>query len=220
METTVQNVIQPDFSFGVYQIQPDNAFITPAIAAVTNPLFAAGDAPYYSAFINDNRTQGINRQTYRVVGQVGGDFDLKITDVKFDTALNYGQTYSRFNSDGIQVTNNFAAAIDSVIDPTTGQAACRINVPSAQPVGYVAPAVANGRGLFTVQSLRFPGERRLERLRLRPPDHARPPEPGGGQPEPECRLQPLLQSSGRSDLGGDRGRVPDGAHLRDQRRKA
>ncbi|WP_174300842.1 hypothetical protein [Caulobacter sp. S45] len=81
VETTVQNVIQPDFSFGVYQIQPDNAFITLAIAAVTNPLFAAGDAPYYSAFINDNRTQGINRQTYRVVGQVGGDFDLKITDV-------------------------------------------------------------------------------------------------------------------------------------------
>ena len=143
VETTVQNVIQPDFSFGTYQIQPDNAFITPAIAAITTPLFAAGDAPYYSAFVNDNRTQNINRQTYRVVGQVGGDFDLKITDVKFDTALNYGQTYSRFNSDGIQITNNFAAALDSVIDPTTGQPACRINVPSAQPAGYVAPAVAN-----------------------------------------------------------------------------
>ena len=144
VETVVQNVIQPDFSFGTYPIQPDNAFITPAIGAIVNPLFAANDAPYYSAFVNDNRTQGINRQTYRFVGQLGGDFDVKLADVKWDGALNYGQTYSRFNADGIMITDNFASAIDSVIDPSTGKAACRSNVPSAQPAGYVSPGGAAG----------------------------------------------------------------------------
>ena len=151
VESVVQNVIQPDYSFGSYQIQPDNAFITPAIASLLAPYYAAGDAPYYSAFINDNRTQGINRQTYRVVAQLSGDVDVKVTDLKWDGALNYGQTYTRTNEDGLQITNNFEDALDSVIDPTTGQAICRANLGTVtapgcapfNPFGTQASAASN-----------------------------------------------------------------------------
>ena len=125
LETIVQNVIQPDFSFGAAAIAPDNAFLTPAAAALVNATYAAGDEPLYGAFLNDNRSQNINRQTYRIVGQLSGDFDVRLADVKWDGALNYGKTESRFNQNGIEIVNNFAAALDSVIDPATGQAVCR-----------------------------------------------------------------------------------------------
>ncbi len=140
VETIVGNTLQPDYSFGSFPITQDNAFITPALATILAPYYAAGDPPSYSAFIDDNRTQNINRQTYRIVGTVGGDFDVKVADVKWDGALNYGKTESRFNISGIQYTGNFQAALDSVIDPATGAAACRVNVPSAQPEGHTAPA--------------------------------------------------------------------------------
>ena len=143
VETIVQNIIQPDFSFGSNAIAPDNAFLTPSAQTVVNNTYAAGDTPVYGAFLNNNRSQNINRQTYRIVAQLGGDFDVKLADVKWDGALNYGKTESRFNQDGIEIVNNFSAALDSVNNPTTGQAACRVNVPSAQPAAYTAPALAN-----------------------------------------------------------------------------
>ena len=143
VETLVQNVIQPDYSFASYQIAPDNAFISPALANILAPYYAAGNNPYYAAFLNNGREQSINRRTYRIVGRLNGDVDIKLADIKWDGALNWGQTVTHFNQNGIQIVNNFAAALDSVIDPATGQPACRINVPSAQPAGYVAPAVKN-----------------------------------------------------------------------------
>jgi outer membrane receptor protein involved in Fe transport len=136
VQSDVSNIIQPSFSFGDFQLQSDNAFITPelraalASAGVTDP-----DAyPFIGKFIQpQGRTQDITRHTYRVVGGLNGDFDAGFAAVNWDATLNYGKVRSTITNNDLKITANFAAAMDSVIDPATGQPACRINVPSAPP---------------------------------------------------------------------------------------
>ncbi len=141
VETDTQNEIQPSFSFGDYQLQPDNAFITPALAAALAGT-AAADYPYIAKFLNPARESEAYRRTYRIVAGVQGDVDVRIADIRFDAALNYGRTDSHFTNTGLRILNNYAAAQDSVINPATGQAACRINVPSAPQTGIGAGAAA------------------------------------------------------------------------------
>lgn len=151
VDSTATDLIQGDYSFGTYGIAPDNAFITPQIASVLAPAYAAAAAsgygaaayPLYAGFLDNNRQQDIERRTYRIVTGLSGDFDVRFADIKWNSALNYGETVSHLDISGIQVVNNFQAALDSVINPATGQAACRVNVPSAQPAGYVAPTLTN-----------------------------------------------------------------------------
>ncbi len=136
-ESDADNVIQPSFSFGDYQLQTDNAFITPDIR---NILTAKGivdqaDYPVIAKFLNDGRVNHDERKTFRFVTGLSGDFDAKITKVNWDGAINYGETDSRFVNSSLEITDNFLAALDSVIDPATGRAACRINVPSAAAAG-------------------------------------------------------------------------------------
>lgn len=156
VDSTAVDLIQGDYTFGSYTLSPDNAFITPQIASVLAPAYANAAAfgaatglpasvayPLYAAFLNNNREQDIDRRTYRIVAGLSGDFDARFADIKWNGALNYGETVSHFDISGIQIVNNFQAALDSVINPATGQPACRVNVPSAQPAGYVAPTLTN-----------------------------------------------------------------------------
>ncbi|WP_293907047.1 TonB-dependent receptor [Phenylobacterium sp.] len=140
VQTRTDNLIQPSFSFGDFQLQPDNAFIAPDLQAALAGT-APGDYPFIAKFLNGARTQEARRRTYRVVAGVNGEFDAKVSDVKWDASINYGETDARFINNSLEITQNFAAALDSVIDPSTGQAACRINVPTA-------PQTGNGSGAF------------------------------------------------------------------------
>ncbi|WP_325268753.1 TonB-dependent receptor plug domain-containing protein [Phenylobacterium sp.] len=134
VQVDVQNAIQASNSIFEYQLTPDNPFITPAIAALLPPASDPADFPFVSEFIQPNgRTQDIHRRTYRVVFGLNGDFDAGFANVNWDGALNYGKVTNRIRNNSLEITANFHAAIDSVIDPATGQAACRINVPSAGP---------------------------------------------------------------------------------------
>jgi iron complex outermembrane receptor protein len=143
VETKVQNLIQPSFSEGDYQLQPDNAFISPELDAALAGTDAA-DYPYISRFLNGGRYQRIERRTYRVVAGLSGDFDARFAKVNWSGSLNYGETDTDIRNEGLEITENFAAALDSVIDPATGQAACRINVPSAAQTGFGAGALNAG----------------------------------------------------------------------------
>ena len=152
-ESDARQTLQPSYTFYDFQLQPDNAFITPAIASYLNGL-TPGEYPLIGKFVDAGRTEDIKRQTFRFVGSAGGDFDLAfIGNVKWDGALNYGITASRFRSNQL-IANNFIAALDSVVDPATGQAACRINVPSAQGNGfpYNGPFGTIGGGTFAEQN--------------------------------------------------------------------
>jgi outer membrane receptor protein involved in Fe transport len=61
--------------------------------------------------------------------------------VKWNGSVNYGETDTKIINHSLEITENFAAALDSVIDPATGKAACRINVPSAVQTGIGADAL-------------------------------------------------------------------------------
>jgi len=134
VQTNITNLIQPSFSFGDFQLQPDNAFIAPDLRAAlgaTNPA----DYPFIGKFLNEGRNQTIERKTYRVVAGLNGDFEFSFAKFNWDAALNYGETDSHFVNQSLEITENFNAALDSVINPATGQPACRINVPSAPQTG-------------------------------------------------------------------------------------
>lgn len=139
VQTDIKNLIQPSFSFGDFQLQPDNAFISPELNAAlagTDPA----DYPFIAKFLNEGRSQTIRRRTYRVVAGLNGDFDAGFATINWDGALNYGETDSHFVNSSLEITENFNAALDSVIDPATGKPACRINVPSAPQTGIGAGA--------------------------------------------------------------------------------
>jgi len=154
---TVDNfsVFQPSFVFGsispndgsnktfATNILKDNAFRTPALNTFINNAFGANLSNVslpFAAFIGPARGNTTTRDTYRVVGGVNGKFDLPAFEVHYDAALNYGETKDSFIDHGELLPGNFRASLDSVIDPATGKPACRINVPSAQPVGFTAPS--------------------------------------------------------------------------------
>lgn len=139
VETSAKNLVQPDYTFGSYTIASDNAFMSPDTLAALGGAGAGYINPSYNAFVNDNRIDNAYRRTYRIVAALEGDFDVGLAAVKWDGAVNYGQTVSHFSNTGSIVTNNFQAALDSVIDPATGKPACRVNVPSAQGADYTPP---------------------------------------------------------------------------------
>ena len=149
VESDTVNVIQPSFSFGDFQLQPDNAFIQPDLQAALNGIGCTGpsgganaqnNCPYIGKFLNPGRVGEADRRTYRIVAGLAGDFDTHYAAVKWDAALNYGRTNDHFRNSSLEITNNFDAAFDSVIDPNTGKPACRINVPTAVQTGIGAGA--------------------------------------------------------------------------------
>ncbi|MFL5295308.1 MAG: TonB-dependent receptor domain-containing protein [Phenylobacterium sp.] len=144
VQTDTINVIQPSFSFGDFQLQPDNAFISPELRAGLKGI-APEDYPFIGKFLNAGRAQDARRRTYRVVAGLRGDFDVGFAKINWDGSLNYGETDARFINHSLEITENFNAALDSVINPATGQPACRINVPSAPQSGI-------GSGAFNASS--------------------------------------------------------------------
>lgn len=130
VQSDVSNAIQPSISANTF-LRPDNAFLTPAIRAALGPY----PAQFFviSRFLNDGREQDIRRRTYRAVAGLNGDFDARFAQVTWDGALNYGETDTRILNKNLRILANFAAALDSVIDPATGQAACRSALPGCIP---------------------------------------------------------------------------------------
>lgn len=154
VRTENNSIFQPSFVFGSIspndgsaktfstQIAPDNAFRTAAINTFINNAVGtnrSASSLTYADFIGPARGDTTTRDTTRVVAGLNGKFDLPAFEVHYDTALNYGQTDNSFVDHGQLLDGNFRASLDSVIDPATGKPACRINVPSAQSAGYVAP---------------------------------------------------------------------------------
>jgi iron complex outermembrane recepter protein len=155
VNTQNSTIFQPSFVFGsispndgsnktfATNILKDNAFRTPALNTFIDNAFGrnldASSLPFAS-FIGPPRGDTTTRETYRVVAGANGKFDLPLFEVHYDAALNYGETDDSFIDHGELLPGNFRASLDSVINPATGQPACRINVPSAQPAGFVAPA--------------------------------------------------------------------------------
>ncbi|WP_421930645.1 TonB-dependent receptor domain-containing protein [Phenylobacterium sp.] len=143
VETHVLDTFSPSFTTFEYGLDPDNAFITPAIQAQldrfpTEPFFYVNRVNYDIGGRNDQTT----RKTFRVVGQLEGEVDAGFADLKWETSYNFGRTKNAFHGTNGLIPGNFNSAIDAVRDPANGQIRCRRDVPSAWYPGY-APVPAD-----------------------------------------------------------------------------
>jgi len=127
VRSEILDFVQPSFTFGDYLIQPDNAFITPELAAVI-----AGRDITVGRFNNDigPRVNDITRETYRAVAGVRGTFETGLADIGWDLSYNYGETQNEFNSRNGIIPGNYAAAIDAVRG-ADGIIRCRSQTPGA-----------------------------------------------------------------------------------------
>lgn len=127
VRSEILDFVQPSFSFGEYLIEPDNAFITPEIAAVIG-----GRDVTFGRFNSDvgNRVNDITRETYRAVAGVRGTLNSSLADIGWDLSYNYGETQNEFVSRNGIITGNYAAAIDAVRG-ADGVIRCRSQTPGA-----------------------------------------------------------------------------------------
>jgi iron complex outermembrane receptor protein len=112
----------------------DNAFLDPV---TRQRLFDNGQTGnvQFSRFFDDigNRSAANARKLFRVVAGVKGFFELSDTQYYFDVFGTKGETENTRRTLNYLIPTNFVASLDSVIDPSVGQAACRSQVLIAQP---------------------------------------------------------------------------------------
>lgn len=144
VDKEIEQQFQPSFRFGTDAINvAENAFIDPGLQA---DLLANGQSTATIArFFSDIgfRSASNDRELFRVVTGFKGDFTFSQTDFTYDLFYTYGETTNTRRTLNSLIPGNFTAALDSVIDPATGQPACRTTVPSAQGDGFVSPATVN-----------------------------------------------------------------------------
>ena len=145
VRSDIEQQFQPGFNFGGITINvTDNPFLD---AGLRQTLLDAGQTSVTMAKFFDeigNRSADNRRETVRFVAGAQGTFDLGDTPFDFDLSYINGRTSNQRGTLNDIIPNNFTAALDAVIDPLTGEAACRSQVPSAQGVGYEDPADLRG----------------------------------------------------------------------------
>jgi iron complex outermembrane receptor protein len=117
-------------------ITDKNAFLPANVAAaiVTNGFL--GTAALSEDYLDMRDSEKVDRDTYRAVFDVSGDLPLPdfLHDAHYDVSYVYGQSDINDYDDNNRNIDRFAAALDSIIDPATGDPACRSNViPGAVP---------------------------------------------------------------------------------------
>jgi len=146
VDKDIRQQFQPGFSFGGLRINAsENAFIDEA----TRQRLADGGQTgnvQFARFFGDlgNRSASNDRELFRVVTGLDGFFDLSDTEFNFNVFYTHGETKNTRVTLNDTIPTNLAAAMDSVIDPETGEAACRSAVPSAQDDDYEDPARGGG----------------------------------------------------------------------------
>ncbi|WP_262693046.1 TonB-dependent receptor plug domain-containing protein [Kordiimonas aquimaris] len=128
----------------------DNAFIPAGLRAQIDQAIADGITPAItlSRDILDQAVIGqtnTSRNTLRLVGGFRGEFD---NGWRWDASYNYGRTEINTTNGNSRVEDRFFAAVDAVVDPTTGNIVCRSDLDStALPPG--SPFPANRPGFLT-----------------------------------------------------------------------
>ncbi|MGB0894659.1 MAG: TonB-dependent receptor domain-containing protein [Parashewanella sp.] len=141
----IEQQFQPSFRFGNVSINvDDNAFLD---AGLRKRLQDAGQkTAQFAKFFDElgNRSANNQRDLFRYLAGFEGDFELSETPFSYDLYYSYGETRNERKTLNSLIPANFLAALDSVIDPKTGKAACRSQVKSKQGEGYKDPAAVNG----------------------------------------------------------------------------
>ncbi|MGO2478346.1 MAG: TonB-dependent receptor domain-containing protein [Pseudoalteromonas sp.] len=145
VRSEIQQQFQPSFRFGDDSINVvDNPYLDEGLRQqlLSDGTTSATMSKFYGEL--GNRSADNKRELFRFVGGFEGLFTLGETDFAYDTYYVYGQTDNRRKTLNDLVPDNLVAALDAVIDPATGEAACRSQVPSLQGPDYTDPASVNG----------------------------------------------------------------------------
>lgn len=141
---------QPAFSDLIPILVNENPFVPDAIVQAAND--AGVDTVFMSHDLFDLGLRGedIRRRTYRIVGGLEGDIDFgSFENLTYNVSFTYGRLEERFFSPNNLVLDRFYAAMDAVIDPSTGQPTCRSNLdPSALPPQIPFPGGFGFLGYF------------------------------------------------------------------------
>ena len=129
-------------------IQYDNPYIPPALQLQIAELAAAGVIPASNP--NDGSFWGfgssrdsndsivltgddVDRETIRFVAGIEGTLDIG-SGIDYELSYNYGETTVESLNLNKRIEDRFYAAMDSVVDPATGDIVCRSTLdPTAQP---------------------------------------------------------------------------------------
>ena len=133
---------QPGFRFGNVGINiADNAFLDQA----TRDHFGGEGTVGFAKFFDEigNRFADNERETTRYVLGFEGIFTLGGTELDYDVFYLNGETKNVRMTHNDIIPGNIVAAFDSVIDPATGNAVCRSQLPSAQGDDYSDPATVD-----------------------------------------------------------------------------
>lgn len=143
VNTRLIDTFSSSFTIFDYGLDPDNAFITPAIQALLDQHPDAGF--FYVNRVNADiggRNDKTERETFRTVVALEGETDAGFADLDWEISYNFGRTRNNFQSFGGLIPGNFNSAIDAVVDPANGQIRCRRDVPATWYPGY-APLPAD-----------------------------------------------------------------------------
>lgn len=156
VESDIIQLFQPIFRFGGETINVvDNPFLD---EGVRQQLLDAGQQTATIARFFDDlgfRFADNKRELTQIVAGFKGDFDLGSNNFKFDVSYVDGETQNTRNVPNDLIEDNFTAALDAVVDPTTGQIVCRDpSVASVNP-GACAPFNPFGLGQASAASQDF-----------------------------------------------------------------
>lgn len=120
----------PTFDFFL-EIGADNPFLPPNIAARVAETGVPAIYMSRDHFDLGIRSENIERDTFRSVLGIGGD----LTDrIRYEVSYVYGETKVDNRIGNNRYNDRFAAAIDAVRDPVTGERVCRSSLdPTAEP---------------------------------------------------------------------------------------
>jgi len=156
VETDIIQLFQPIFRFGGESINvADNAFLDDATRQTL--LDAGQQTATIARFFDDLgfRFADNQRELTQLVAGVKGDFNIGESKFNFDVSYVDGETENIRNTPNDLIEDNFTAALDSVVDPTTGQIVCRDpSVASVNP-GACAPFNPFGLGQASAASQDF-----------------------------------------------------------------
>ena len=128
------SISSPSFDFYLW-VPEDNAFVPPNIAAAVADANGGGMYVSRDHFDLGLRDERIDRKTTRAVVGIEGDIT---NSIRYEASYVYGETKIKNLAGNNRYNDRFAAALDSVIDPNTGEAVCRSNLdPTAVPDNLV-----------------------------------------------------------------------------------
>jgi outer membrane receptor protein involved in Fe transport len=145
--TFVAANLNPTFSI-------NNPFLTAQARQTLVNILAPGATTFNMFRFNNDlgtRAEDHKRKTYRIVGGVRGDL-LSSGNLSYEASLNYGHTYTYYQTGGNVLLDNFNNASNAVRD-TSGNIVCAINAdtnpnnndPACSPIdlfGFNAPSQA------------------------------------------------------------------------------